>query len=252
MSRRSSPAVALLTLICLGCPVQATSIVILRSTDTIYVGADSRRTYRQPSQQQTSASSVCKIVPAGQLIFTAAGITSFNGGQVADIAAEAARKAPTAAIAMEAFRHRLTSFLPDVLLAETEAEPALDAGGNRLLLEAAYLGFEQEKAKVILEWFRQDRQGLLVSDRRTYDSPLPGRYDFIFAGKRRALDRFMADRSVTIRSDLDAISFITQAIGMEITDSPATTAPPIDIMQITANGRRWLQHKPGCEISSIR
>lgn len=240
----------MVALVLIGEPVLATSIVILRSPDTIYVGADSRRTYREP--RRTYTSSVCKIVSAGRFIFVASGLTYFNGRQVSEIAAGAARSARTPVDAMETFRHQLTSFLPNAAIAETEMDPTYDPHGNRLLLEAAYLGFEQGKAQVILEWFRRNGNGLLVSDRRTYDSPLPGRYDFIFAGKRRAIDRFMTNRSVSIHEDVDAIGFITQSIGMEIADSPESTAPPIDILQMTASGRRWLEHKAGCEILPVR
>ncbi|HWF47230.1 MAG TPA: hypothetical protein VG168_09510 [Bryobacteraceae bacterium] len=251
MYRHNSPVVALMTVaLLISYPANATSIVILRSPDTIYVGADSRRTYREPGE--TYAGSVCKIVPAGRFIFVASGLTYFNGRRVAEIGVDAARNARSVRDAMEAFRHRLISFLPNALIAEAEIEPARDTQGNRLLLEAANLGFEQGKAEVILEWFRRDANGLLVSDRRIYDSPLPGRYDFIFAGKRREIDRYLANRSIAVRGDLDAIRFIRQTVDMEIADSPETTAAPIDILQMMANGRRWLQHKPGCEISPVR
>lgn len=243
-------AIALLAMAQLSYPAYATSIAILRSRDTIYVGADSRRTYRNPRGMYTG--SVCKIASAGRFVFVAAGLTYFDGRQVADIAALAARDAHSMTDAAEAFRRLLTSFLPKAFMAETELEPASDGHGSRLLLEAAYLGFEQGKAEVILERYRRDANGLIVSDRRTYDAATPGRYDFIFAGKRRAIDRFIANRSIPIRGDLDAISFITQTIGLEIADSSQTTAPPIDVLQMTANGRRWLRHKPGCELSATQ
>lgn len=226
---------------------RATSIVILRSPDTIYVGADSRRTYRKPGE--TYAVSVCKIIPAGRFIFVASGLTYANGQQVSELGAEAARNQRTPPNAMEAFRLRLTSFLPSALVAEDQVEQTPDRRGQRVVLESAYLGFENGVAQVVFEWFRQDSSHELLSDRRTYDSPVPGHYDFIFAGKRHAIDRYMAQHSVTIGGDVDAIRFISDAIRMEIAESPQSTAPPIDVLQITATGRRWLQHKPGCEIT---
>ena len=250
MRRNNRYLVLMLSLALLNSTALATSIAILRSRDTIYVGADSHRTYRNPNG--TYAGSVCKIVPAGRFVFVASGLTYFAGQDVADIAVKAVHDARSMTDAVEAFRSRLTSFLPKAFVAETELDPAWDDRGNRLLLEAAFLGFEQGRSEVILEWYRRDANGLLVSDRRTYDAAIPGHYDFIFAGKRRAIDRFMANRSIVIRGDLDAIGFITQAIRLEIADSPQSTGPPIDILQIAANGRRWLEHKPGCEISPAK
>ncbi|MGC2657127.1 MAG: hypothetical protein WA324_04050, partial [Bryobacteraceae bacterium] len=171
----------------------------------------------------------------------------FNGRQVSEIGAEAARNARTAPDAMESFRRRLTTFLPNALIAEEEMEPALDAHGNRIVLEAVYAGFDQGRGDVIFESFRREGGGALVTDRQTFDSPVAGRYDFLFAGKRRAVERYMAGRSVAIHGDTDAIGFITRAIGIEIADTPETTAGPIDILQMTANGRRWLQCKLGCQ-----
>ncbi|HEX4809106.1 MAG TPA: hypothetical protein VH325_09260 [Bryobacteraceae bacterium] len=245
MYRRSSISVALLMLAVT--PARATSIVILRSPDAIYVGADSRRTYRKPGK--TYAGSVCKIVPAGRFIFLASGLTYANGQQVSELGVAAARDQRTAADAIGALRLRLTSFLPNAIVAEDQVEQTRDRRGGRVVLEAAYVGFRNGIAEVVFEWFGQDSGRALLSDRRIYDSPVPGRYDFIFAGRRRAIDGYMAQHSVRIGGDLDAIRFITQAIRMEIAESPQSTAPPIDILQITAAGRRWLQHKPGCEIT---
>src|SRR5437764_12576955 len=74
-------------------PADATSIVILRSANRIYIGADSRRSYRERGEAYTG--SVCKIVPAGRLLFVASGLTYANDQQVADLGAAVGRRSAT-------------------------------------------------------------------------------------------------------------------------------------------------------------
>src|SRR5277367_5013770 len=68
----------------------ATSIVILRSSSEVVVGADSTRTLR--NRQGSFVRSVCKIVPAGELLFVAAGLTYANGAEVTDLAQKASAR----------------------------------------------------------------------------------------------------------------------------------------------------------------
>src|SRR5437588_12859464 len=67
----------------------ATSIVILRSANRVYIGADSRRSYRETGEAYTG--SVCKIIPAGRMLFVASCLTYANAQQLADIGVEVAR-----------------------------------------------------------------------------------------------------------------------------------------------------------------
>jgi hypothetical protein len=60
----------------------------------------------------------------------------------------------------------------------------------------------------------------------------------------------MRGRSPIIRSDADAIGLITRLINLEISESPQTTAPPINILEFDRAGSHWLQRKVSCEISS--
>jgi hypothetical protein len=236
-----------LILLSLGVPANGTSIVILRNANKVYVGADSRRSYREPGRSY--AGTVCKIVPAGRLLFVASGLTYADNRQVSDIGAEVGSKSATASQAIEEFRNRMSSFLPEALSARDQVE---SAAGSRdgLVLEAAFIGFENDVAKVSMEWFRVEgsRSNLTVTtDRHSYTSRNPGRYDFLFLGKRHAIDQYLSHRSPVIRSTSEAVQFIRLLIGLEVAESPETTAPPIDILQLTSYGPEWLQQKPGCD-----
>jgi hypothetical protein len=84
-------------------------------------------------------------------------------------------------------------------------------------------------------------------ENHNYSSSTPGRYDFIFLGKRRAIDERVAGGFPEIRSDRDAAAFITEMINLEISEAPETTAAPIDILKLDGSGTQWLQEKPACE-----
>lgn len=226
----------------------ATSIVILRSADRVYVGADSRRVYLEPSERFQS--SVCKIVPAGRLLFVASGLTFANSQHVGDIGASAAQSHSTPDGALEEFHLKMQDFLPAALTQQAKIESYYGESRTGLVLEAAFVGIFDGVPQVAVEWYRNTGDGAhpnVTSDRRVYASKIPGRYDFIFLGKRRAIDTYLAGRSTYITSDEGAQRFIADMIGLEIRESPESTAPPIDILKLDSLDRfRWLQCKAGC------
>ncbi|MBV9297102.1 MAG: hypothetical protein JO145_16135 [Acidobacteriaceae bacterium] len=227
--------------------LHATSIVILRSPTRVYIGADSRREYRNASGFYPG--SVCKIVPAGNLFFVASGLTYANDENVADIGVEAGRGGASVLSAIEIFRSRMQEFLPRALTAEGELRQSLNASRNGLVLESGFVGIQDGLATVSVEWYRRNGTAVtprVTTDRRTYSSATPGRYDFIFLGKRRAIDQYLGGRMPLVRGDSDAVALITRLIEVEAAESPDTTAPPIDIVELDPSGSRWLQRKLAC------
>ncbi|HEX3681074.1 MAG TPA: hypothetical protein VHU83_00935 [Bryobacteraceae bacterium] len=234
-----------LLLVCLCLPARATSIVILRSPDRIYIGADSRRTYRDPAA--TFEGTVCKIVPAGPFYFLASGLTYANDEQVADIGADAGRNAHSIKGAVELLRRRMQEFLPAALAAEKQIERGDADVGRSLVLETAFAGVENGSTFVSMQLYRKSGgDGRVRMESHAYSSSTPGRYDFIFLGKRRAIDDRLAGRFPDIRSDRDAVAFITQMVDLEIAESPESTAGPIDIVRLDGSGAHWLQQKAAC------
>jgi hypothetical protein len=226
---------------------RATSIVILRGANRVYIGADSRRSYRQTAETYTG--SVCKIISAGHFLFVASGLTYANDEQVASVGAEIGRSSPTVQYAMEQFRRRMQQFLPKAIAAEGRVERNRARKG--LILEAAFIGIENNLSSVSVEWYRTNgsfTKPRLTTDRQTYASAAPGRYDFIFLGKRHAIDRYLKGRSPSIHSDVDAVGLITRLINLEISESPQTTALPINILGFDRAGSHWLQRRASCEV----
>lgn len=235
----------LFALMCCCVTARATSIVILRSPERIYIGADSRRMYRDPAA--TFEGTVCKIVPAGQFYFMASGLTYANDEQVADLGADAGRNAHSIKAAVELLRRRMQQFLPAALAAQKQIEHE-DADVQRsLVLETAFAGVENGSMLVSVQLYRKSGgDGRVKIESHTYSSSTPGRYDFIFLGKRRAIDDRLGAQFPQIRSDSEAVEFITEMINLEIAEAPETTAAPIDVLKLDGSGGRWLQEKPAC------
>lgn len=227
-------------------PLGATSIVILRSAERIYIGADSRRMYRDPAA--TFEGTVCKIVPAGQFYFLASGLTYANDEQVGDMGVAAGRNAHSMKSAVELLSRRMQEFLPQALAAEKQIEREAAGARPNLVLETAFAGIENGSAVVSVQLYRRNGgNGRVKIENHNYSSSTPGRYDFIFLGKRRAIDERVAGGFPEIRSDRDAAAFITEMINLEISEAPETTAAPIDILKLDGSGTQWLQEKPACE-----
>ncbi len=239
-------------------PSFATSIVILRGPHQVYVGADSQRTYWREGGSYHA--SVCKIVTAGNLAFVASGVTVVGDTQVSNIGLETCLRSPNVATAIDSFRLKMLDYLPTALVARTPSSLQSGNTQSNLVLEAAFASVKNANSETItseeandstvaVEWFRTASHSAsrkVLSDRRTYGRPLYGRYEYIFLGQRRAIDRYLARNSTSVHSDDDARRLINFLIGLEIADTPAATAGPVDILKLTSSGSVWLQHKTGC------
>jgi len=236
----------------------ATSIVILRSSSEVVVGADSMRTLRNP--QGSFFRPVCKIVPAGELLFVAAGLTVANGADVADLAQRAsARYRGTSAAsdpnaAMDDFRQRVQPFLISAFAAQGRLDlTRSEREQGRVVLEAAYIGFSEGRTSVVVEKYRAVGTTALdirvLAERRLYDSETLGRYTYIFLGSHRAIDKYVGSGAEQIYTAAGASRAIYRLISLEASASSGATGGAIDIASLTRDGLRWLRSKPGCAVA---
>ena len=238
-------------------PALATSIVILRSSTEVVVGADSTRTLRDP--QNSFVRSVCKIVPAGGLLFVAAGLTFANGVEVADLAQKAsARQRGTAAAndpnaSMDDFRQRVHPFLISAFAAQSRLDWTRgEREQGRVALEVAYIGFSGGRTSVVVEKYRAvGRTGpdiRVLAERRVYNSDTLGRYTYIFLGVHRTIDKHMASGSEQVYTAAGASRAIYRLISQEESTSSGSTGGAIDIASLGPHGIRWFQSKRGCAV----
>ncbi len=237
----------------------ATSIVILRSSSEVVVGADSTRTLRNP--QGSFVRPVCKIIPAGELLFVAAGLTFANGADVADLAQRASalyRGTPAASdpnAAMDDFRPRVQPFLISAFAAQGRLDlTRSEREQGRVVLEAAYIGFSGGRTSVVVEKYRAVGTTALdirvLAERRVYNSETLGRYTYILLGSHRAIDKYVGSGTEQVYTTDGASRAIYRLISREASASSGATGGAIDIASLTRGGLRWLRSKPGCPVSS--
>ncbi len=237
----------------------ATSIVILRSSSEVVVGADSVRTLRNP--QGSFVRPVCKIVPAGELLFVAAGLTFANGADVADLARKASagyQGTPVANdpnAAMDVFRRRVQPFLISAFAAQGRIDlTRSEREQGRVVLEAAYIGLSGGRTSVVVEKYRAVGTTALdirvLAERRVYDSETLGRYTYIFLGSHQVIDKYVGSGAEQVYTTAGASRVIYRLISQEASASSGATGGAIDIASLSQRGIRWLRSKPGCAASS--
>jgi len=237
----------------------ATSIVILRSSSEVVVGADSARTLR--NAQGSFVRPVCKIVPAGELLFVAAGLTFANGAEVADLAQKATaryRGTPAARdpnAAMDGFRERVRPFIVDAFAAQGRLDlTRSEREQGRVVLEAAYIGFKGTRSSVVVEKYRvvgtTARDIRVLAERRVYDSETLGHYTYIFLGSHGAIDKYVGSGAEQVYTTDGASRAIYRLISQEASASSGATGGVIDIASLSRLGLRWLRNKPGCAVPS--
>jgi hypothetical protein len=237
----------------------ATSIVILRSSSEVVVGADSARTLR--NAQGSFVRPVCKIVPAGELLFVAAGLTFANGADVADLAQKASaryRGTPAASdpnVAMDDFRQRVQPFLISAFAAQGRLDlTRSEREQGRVVLEAAYIGFSGGRTSVVVEKYRAVGTSALdireLAERRVYSAETQGRYTYIFLGSHLAIDKYVGSGAEQVYTTTGAWRAIDRLIRQEESASSGATGGAIDIASLTRGGLRWLRIKPGCAVSA--
>jgi hypothetical protein len=235
----------------------ATSIVILRSSSEVMVGADSIRTLR--NAQGNYVRSVCKIVRAGQLLFVAAGLTYANGAEVVDIGQIAGTQDrggeemydPVAA--MDGFRQGVRQFIVAAFAAQGRVNLARSEDEQgRVVLEAAYIGFNGGRTSVVVEKYRvvgtTVRDIRIIPERRVYDYDTAGQYTYIFLGAHGAIDQYMSGANEQVRTTNEASRTIYRLISKEESASSGATGGAIDIASLSRRGIVWLRSKPGCGV----
>ncbi|MGA7412588.1 MAG: hypothetical protein WBW33_19070 [Bryobacteraceae bacterium] len=238
--------------------VSATSIVILRSSSEVVIGADSTRTLRNP--QGSFVRPVCKIIPAGELLFVAAGLTFANGEDVADLAQKASaryRGTPAASdpnAVMDDFRQRVQPFLISAFAAQGRLDlTRSEREQGRVSLEVAYIGINGGRTAVVVEKYRAVGTTKLdirvLAERHVYNSETLGRYTYIFLGSHRAIDKYADSGAEQVYTTDGASRAIFRLISQEESASSGATGGAIDIASLSQRGLRWLRSKPGCAVS---
>jgi hypothetical protein len=241
----------------------ATSIVAVKDSDVIVIGADSKTTLTSAGSSVGEAGSIakCKIVQAGNLFFASAGYAGISrAGFPGNVDPEFDLKA--------------------IIARELQGEGSIaDKMGNLEKVLVVNLTQIAEKAKkdnaafflsrfvrhpvytIIVGGLDNGELVLMVRTFRLVISPSGalsfgiGRFSCpgdcqesattIFEGRTGAIRNYLEHHKLFLYF-ADPVTAVRDLVGLEISEDPSFVGPPIDILRLTRRGVEWIQRKPLC------
>ena len=228
----------------------ATTIVVARSANQIVIGADSKVTDTYGHELN---SRVCKIQPFGNLFIAFEGLLrdKATGFSVPDIAARALQLKPGASAAEKV--NILTGFLTAELFVELQRvrNNSADEFHTKLegqtFLRVVIAGFEGNRPLVFVRQFRTTFIARGVGVTVIPDDCLNDCEGIVvtrFFGETEAIEGLPEDTPDFWKDGL--VTGVRRLIETEIAARSEYVGPPIDLLQINAQGAKWIQKKEEC------
>jgi hypothetical protein len=241
----------------------ATSIVAVKDSDAIVIGADSKTTLTSAGSSVGEAGSIpkCKIVQAGNLFFASAGYAGISrAGVPGNVDPE--------------------FDLREIITRELQGNGSIgDKMGDLEKMLVANLTRVAEKARkdnaaffltrfvrhpvytIIVGGLDNGELVLMVRTFRLVISPSGalsfgiGRFSCpgdcqesaatIFEGRTEAIRNYLEQHKLFLYF-ADPVTAVRDLVGLEISEDPSFVGPPIDILRLTRKGVEWIQRKPLC------
>ncbi|MGD0586321.1 MAG: hypothetical protein ABSA86_11200 [Oryzomonas sp.] len=234
-------------------PASATSVVCIRTADSIVIAADSRLAIRgadNPGKERKE----CKIIQAGGMFFSMTGFIKDPARpyDAAHIVAEALER-PAAPLTREgAVTATVAAGLRDELAQLRAEAPELynrymrDQKGT--LLKVLLAGFEGDTPQAVLFGFRHSVTPLGEITVTTERESCPGNCDpqgaYIFImGERRPIDAYLKNNKADLAT-LD--TFAKSLVELVIDAHTPDVGPPVDVLRIDRDGAGWIEKKAEC------
>jgi hypothetical protein len=238
-------------LLVLACGIaNATTIVVVRTANEIVIGADSKVTDTYGNELNDQA---CKIQQVGNLFMAFEGFlrdkkTGFNVPELARRALQLNANA-SAAERVSILTGLLTSELFNELLQirNNSADEFQTKFEGKTFLRIVIAGFEGKKAVVFVRQFRTAfilrKMGVAVVPDDCL-SDCKGDVVTRFLGETDAIDGLPEDSSDFWKDGI--VTGVRRLVQTEIDARSEYVGPPIDILQIKAEGAKWIQKKQEC------
>jgi hypothetical protein len=225
---------------------EATSIVAVRTPDSITVGVDSAEITVRSNHR--SSKLVCKIHQDGNMFFAFAGLanhvrTSFD---TAEIIVRASKPGGTISDRAKRLASELVRLAPkEVATLRTNNPNRYHAliEGDTDFVEVLFFGIENGVPVVttVAVDIALSADGRITATPRLSFCPgsdCPNGVLALFLGRHEAIDRYVAGlKERTTPPDPSAM--INFLIGLEVADQPKDVQPPINIIRIDPNGTKW-------------
>lgn len=228
----------------------ATTIVVARSSSEIVIGADSKVTDTYGNELN---SEICKIQQVGDLFLAFEGLLrdKATGFSVPEIASRALRLKPDATAAEKV--KILTGFLTSELFVELQRVRSISPDEFHARLEGqtflriVIAGFDRGRPAIFVRQFRTSfiARGIgvtVIPDDCVEDCE--GEVVTRYLGETEAIEGLPEDTPDFWKGGL--ADGVRRLIQTEIAARGEYVGPPIDLLQINAQGARWIQKKPRC------
>lgn len=226
-----------------------TSIVAIRTPQEIFIGADSKGTI---GGDKNKIVNVCKIRQFGSSFCAFSGLidVSETHFRVWDIATSAFRHGNTLLDKIDAFEALITAPLSKTLHYVREVNPAdfkrsFDTE-DKVVLGMIFAAVEDGIPKIFVRDFQMSTTDPITFNihKKSCPGTCPTGRHVYFSGHKKAMMKYYDEHPEIQRSGLDVT--IDTLIGVAITNCGDAVGLPIDILRITTDGAKWIQHKTEC------
>lgn len=231
----------------------ATTIVIVRLEEGVFIGADSDGTVYDSKRRGSFHTNVCKILPAGNLYFAVSGLslnenTKFSIPKIAQKTVSARRSLEQNA---DAVAQRLISPLLSELYWSFKHSPAKIRDilrEKQPLSSIVFVGVERGVPKFSIRNFyaaKVDKKWRIAVESFRCPGDCGSAQYTAYMGKSNAIRKFLAGRKgAAVGTPAETINILIQ---QEIAAGTPGVNGPVDILKINWNGSRtWLQRKSEC------
>jgi len=229
--------VCALGILLLGGRAFATTVVVLRSSDGVFIGTDSRINDLVHHGTYTTG---CKIHRFGNVYFMGAGMylsprTHFN---VFDFAFRASTSPGSLMDKVNTFNSLIYPAVVEMINDAKLHDFVFYMGmsGSGIILEATFIEVSHGAGEAITKGY-YIRDGEIRDDIKAMERTEGAG---LVSGKQDAVQRFIK-ANPNWYSDLGAAGAIKRFLELEIVEEGDRVGPPISILKITPNGSEWIQ-----------
>jgi hypothetical protein len=235
----------------------ATSIVAIRSPDSVVIAADSLLTIRNGAGEDTTRAE-CKIFQSGKIFFSFTGFYKEPGSgfDIVSIVSDTLKQGESFGVAVDKAAMAVVNAMKDEVRRIRKESPALYekyfAAKTGQLLQILFASYEDGVPMVVVYDIKKNA-GPYADIEVSYDrNSCPGNCNVkdtgaYFLTDMRPIEEYMKrEKLISMPPEKTARFLVNLVIKARTPD----TGPPVDVLRIDGSGAAWVEHKAECpEIS---
>jgi hypothetical protein len=227
--------------------VDATTLVVYRTSDAVYLAADSRVARQREGRSAEIVDDGCKAIQSGRFAVAIAGVAvvSQTGFSVANVLAELPRTEGTLAMFSETLSARVSDALGQTLRSLKQIAPSAYrdaiAVGRTTVIVAGPQGDGTVSSAFLDFIFSEVAGAVRVMPSSHASTPEIG--GIAVAGEGSALSQPTIATVVSSHPPADALRLL---IDVQSRKTPSIVGGLVDIARVTSTGVEWVSQKTGC------